>query len=185
LARGSFTIEQLLAALADAPPLIAELTEGLTADQLRVAPAPGEWSASEVLAHLRSCADVWGQCILTILEQDRPTIKAVNPRTWIEQTGYREENFQTSLQAFVAQRNDLLAVLQPLHPEAWSRSAMVTGAGKVLERTVYSYADWMAEHERPHLKQIRRIASTLRSNSSTGANQGSSPAQTKRDLQKR
>ena len=36
------------------------------------------------------------------------------------------------------------------------------GAGKVLERTVLFYAQWLAEHERPHVKQIERIVNTMR-----------------------
>lgn len=161
MARGLMTVEQILTALADGPSRIAEHTAGLSRAQLHVAPAPGEWSANEVLAHLRSCADVWGDCITTILQQDKPTIRAVNPRAWIERTDYLEQEFQISLQAFTVQRTALLKVLKLLSPEAWSRSATVTGAGKALERTVYSYADWMAEHERPHLKQITRIASAV------------------------
>jgi hypothetical protein len=66
------------------------------------------------------------------------------------------------LQASTTQRTDLLALLEPLAPEGWSRAATVTGAGKVLERTVLSYAQWIARHERPHLKQIARIANTMR-----------------------
>jgi hypothetical protein len=157
------TVEQILTGLAEGPPRIAEHTAGLTKTQLHAAPGPGEWSANEVLAHLRSCADVWGDCIATILQQDQPVIRAVNPRTWIERTDYPEQEFRLSLQAFAAQRTALLRVLDPLSPEGWSRSATVTGAGKALERTVYSYAAWMAEHERPHLKLIKRIASALRS----------------------
>lgn len=155
-------IEQLLAALADAPPRIAEFTVGLRPAQLQTAPNPGAWSANEVLAHLRACADVWGECMVTILNQETPTIRAVNPRTWIKGTDYLEQAFQPSLQAFAAQRTALLARLEPLPPESWLRSATVTGAGKLLVRTVHAYAQWMAEHERPHLKQIKRIANTLR-----------------------
>jgi hypothetical protein len=160
--RRSLTIEQILAALAETPPRIAELTVGLATAQLHAAPSPGEWSANDVLAHLRACADVWGDCIVTIINQDTPTLRAVNPTTWIKGTNYLEQGFQPSLQAFTAQRTALLAVLEPLRPKVWSRSATVTGAGKVLERTVQSYAQWMAGHERPHLKQIKRIASTMR-----------------------
>ena len=141
---------------------IAEATAGLTEAQLHAAPAPGEWSANEVLAHLRSCADVWGNYILTILHQDRPTIRAVNPRTWIKSTDYLEQEFQPSLQAFTVQRTELLAILEPLKPKTWLRLAVVTGAGKPLELTVHSYADRMAIHERPHLKQIKRTAGTMR-----------------------
>jgi hypothetical protein len=39
---------------------------------------------------------------------------------------------------------------------------MVTGAGKVLERTVLSYAQGLANHEQPHLEQIQHIANTMR-----------------------
>jgi hypothetical protein len=34
--------------------------------------------------------------------------------------------------------------------------ATVTGAGRTLERTVLFYAQWLASHERPHVKQIER-----------------------------
>jgi len=158
----SLTIEQILAILAQTPPRIAALTAGLLPAQLHTAPAPDEWSANDVLAHLRACADVWGGCIEMIIAQDRPTIRAVNPTTWINSTDYLEQEFQSSLHAFARQRTDLLAVLESLPPKGWSRAATVTGAGKVLERTVHSYAQWMATHERPHVKQIERIVPTMR-----------------------
>jgi hypothetical protein len=162
VASPALTVEQILALLTAAPARLAEYTAGFSEAQLHMAPSPGEWSTNEVLAHLRSCADVWGNCIVTILNEDRPTIRAVNPRTWIKSTDYLEQKFRPSFQAFTAQRADLLAVLKPLKPKVWSRSAIVTGAGKVLERTVQFYAEWIAVHERPHLKQIKRITETIR-----------------------
>jgi hypothetical protein len=74
---------------------------------------------------------------------------------------YLEQAFQPSLHAFTTQRIDLLAVLEPLAYEGWSRAARVTGAGKVLERTVLFYGRWLAGHERPHLKQLERIVNTM------------------------
>ena len=158
----SLTTEQILAMLAAVPPRLAALTDGLREDQLHAAPNPGEWSANAVLAHLRSCADVWGSCMETILTQDRPTIRAMNPRTWMEKTDYLEQDFVPSLQAFSTQRTQLLARLEPLTPEQWSRSATVTGAGKTLERSVRFYAEWLATHERPHVKQMERIAKSVK-----------------------
>jgi hypothetical protein len=156
------TVEEILSLLAAAPPRLAILTEGLLPAQLLALPEPGEWSARDVLAHLRACADMWGQCIGVILNEDRPTIKAINPTTWIEQTDYRELEFRPSLQVYTTQRAELLAVLTPLTPEAWSRTATVTGAGKPLQRSVYTYALWLANHERTHFKQIERTVTTLR-----------------------
>jgi uncharacterized damage-inducible protein DinB len=158
----SLTIEQNLTMLAAAPSRLADLAEGLRPAELRTPPEPAEWSARDVLAHLRACADMWGKCIAEILCEDRPTIKAVNPTNWIKRTNYREQEFRPSLEAFTAQRAELLAMLKPLPPEAWSRMATVTGAGKPRERTVHTYAQWLANHERSHLKQIERIVNRLR-----------------------
>lgn len=159
--RTSLTIEQVLTILTETPPRIAALTAGIAPAQLHAAPNHDEWSVNDVLAHLRACADVWGDCIVAIIAQDTPTLRAVNPRTWIKKTDYLEQEFQPSLHAFATQRADLLAVLEPLPPEGWSRAATVTGAGRVLERTVLSYAEWLARHERPHVKQVERIVNTM------------------------
>lgn len=156
--RQSPTDAELLAMLAAAPPRIAALTAGLAPAQLQIAPAPGAWSAVEVLAHMRACADMWGGCIAAMLAQDHPTVRAVNPRTWIGQTDYPAQAFHASLRAFTDQRAALLAILEPLAPEGWARSATITGAGKPLERSVRFYVEWLATHERPHVKQIERIA---------------------------
>lgn len=158
----SLTVEQALTLLEATPPRLAALTDGLAPAQLQTAPAPDEWSANDVLAHLRACADMWGGYIMAMLAEGSPTLRAVNPRTWIEQTNYRELDFRPSLRAFATRRDELLAVLKPLPLEGWSRSATVTGAGKPLTLTVLSYAQRLARHERPHVKQIERIVTTLR-----------------------
>src|SRR5260221_13862069 len=140
------TIEQILTRLAEPPHRIAALAEGLTSAQLRTRHGPDEWSANDVLAHLRSCADVWGDCMRLILVEDRPTIRAVSPRTWINRTDYPELEFGPSFHAFTTQRADLLVVLVLLPPEAWSRAATVTMVGKDLDRTVLDYAARLVVH---------------------------------------
>ena len=157
-----FTIEQILTMLAAAPLRISAPTAGLAPDQLRAAPSPHEWSANDVLAHLRACNEVWGgYYIMTILAKDKPTIKAMNPRTWIKNTDYLEQEFQPSLRAFTKQRRKLLAVLEPLPPKDWTRTNTLIGAGKPLQQTLISHADGLARHERAHIKQIERIVNKL------------------------
>jgi hypothetical protein len=156
------TTDQLLTMLAAAPVRLGDLTAGLLPTQLVAPPAPGEWSMRDVLGHLRACSDMWGKYIVQILNEDKPAIKAVNPTTWIKQTDYLELDFQPSLQAFRAQRAELLAVLEPLGPEAWLRTATVTGAGRARERTVYTYAQWLANHELSHVNQIERMVTATR-----------------------
>jgi hypothetical protein len=155
------TIEQVLTQLAESPPRLAALTAGLAPAQLQTRSGPAEWSLNDILAHLRSCSDMWGQAIATILAEDHPTLRAVNPTTWIKQTNYPELEFRPSLRAFTRQRAKLLAVLQPLPPKAWSRSATVTGAGKPLQRTVLSYGQWLVNHERSHVRHIARLVDAI------------------------
>lgn len=159
--RASLTIEQVLTLLAETPTRIAAATSGLTEAQLHRAPGRSEWSANEVLAHLRACADVRGEPIRTILAEDQPTFRAVNPLTWIKKTDYLDLEFRPSFRAFTKQRADLMALLKQLPRKSWSRGATVTGAGAVLERTVLFYAQWVARHERPHVKQVERIVSKM------------------------
>ena len=177
MAGGSPEIEQVLALLELAPQRIAALTADVTPAQLRASPAPAEaeWSVNDVLAHLRSCADVWGSCIARLLTEDAPTIRAINPRTWIRQTDYPDLEFRPSLHAFTTQREELLALLRPLSQSDWERTATVTGAGSPLQKTVFSYANRLVIHERPHIKQIARVVDALRqmSNSEDGVRQGS------------
>jgi hypothetical protein len=155
-------IEKILTILKETPSRLAKLTAGLTPTQLHTAPSSGEWSVNEVLAHLRACNEVWGGCyIMTILAQDNPTIKAVNPRTWIKNTDYFEQEFQPSLRAFTKQRKMLVAVLEPLPPKDWARANILIGTGKPLQQTLLSHADGLARHERAHLKQIERTLNQL------------------------
>ena len=156
-------VDTILTILKETPPRLAKLTAGLAPAQLHTAPGAGEWSANEVLAHLRACNEVWGgYYIMTILTQDKPTIKAVNPRTWIKNTDYFEQEFQASLRNFTKQRRKLLAVLEPLPPEDWRRTNTLIGAGKPLQQMLLSHADGLARHERAHLKQIERTLNALR-----------------------
>jgi hypothetical protein len=150
-------IDKILTILKETPPRLAKLTGGLVPAQLQTAHTVGEWSVHEVLAHLRACSDVWGDYyIMTILAEDHPTIKARNPRTWIKDTNYLEQEFQSSLRAFTKQRRKLLAILEPLPTKDWARTNTLTGAGKPLQQTLLSHADGLARHERAHLKQIER-----------------------------
>lgn len=156
-------IDEVLAILKQTPPRLAKFTYGFVPAQLHTAPSAGEWSVNEVLAHLRACEDVWSSYyIMTILTHDNPTIKARNPRTWIRNTDYLEQDFQSSLRTFAKQRKKLLTVLESLSPKDWTRTNTLIGAGKPLQQTLLSHADGLARHERAHLKQLERTLNTLK-----------------------
>jgi hypothetical protein len=161
VATKALTLEQILIQLPETPKRIAAFTAGVAPAELRKSSAPGEWSAIEVLAHLRACADVWGNNIVRIVREDTPAWVAVNPRSWIEQTDYAQLQFTASLRAFTKQRADLMAVLGPLPRKGWSRVALVSGGAPTRECSVLYYAERLARHERAHVKQIGRMVQAL------------------------
>lgn len=162
MAEQRYTVTQILTYLAEGPERLMALTDGVDPALLRTAPTPDEWPATDILAHLRSCGDMWGGFIRRMLTEDKPTIRAVNPRRWIKQTNYRELEFHPSLAAFVAQRAELLATLRSLPPEGWLRTATMIGGGKPRVRDVHHYGDGLARHERPHIRQIAAVIKMLR-----------------------
>jgi hypothetical protein len=150
----TLTIEEILTLLAEHPKRIAELTTGRPAAHLHTEPKPDEWSVNDVLAHIRACADVWGGAIARILAEDQPTLKGLNPRTWMKQTDYPDLTFRASLRAFTRQRAGLLGGLEPLPPEGWSRTATVVAWGQRSDKSVLEFANKLASHERMHVDQI-------------------------------
>jgi hypothetical protein len=90
-----------------------------------------------------------------------PTIRSIDPRTWMRQTDYPDLEFRPSLDAFTDQRAELLTLLESLPAEDWPRTATMTGAGKPIVRSLESFTQRLAIHERPHLKQIQRIANAI------------------------
>ncbi len=156
------TVDEIIAILSETPDRIGGLTDGLSPAELRAAPVPGAWSISDVLAHLRACGDVFGGNTLRILREDRPAWKGMNPRAWLKKTDYPTWEFGPAFEAYKRQRTELLTALDGLPPEAWQRTATVTGMiGETYERSALYYAIWLAGHERTHWRQIGHSVAAL------------------------
>lgn len=153
-------IQAVLTVLSETPQHIARIARGLSEQQLHRKPAPDAWSAHEIVAHLRACAEVWGHSINRMLAEDHPTIRYVSPRGWIKKTDYLQQSFDDTLQAFSQQRVVLVRRLSKLSARGWARGATFTGTTLGREATVLSYATRVADHEVRHLDQLRRTVQT-------------------------
>ncbi len=150
-------IEITLNRLTETPGRIAAATEALSDKQLHRRPDAKTWSANDILAHIRACADVWGETMAIMLQEDEPTLKHVSPRTWLKKTDYLELPFRDSFQSFADQRRLLLETLNDLAFADWSRGATIKGR----RHTVFSQARRMALHEATHCEQFEALVDTL------------------------
>src|SRR5262245_52192646 len=113
-ARARTESRAVLTALSATPKQIARITRGCSDRQLHRKPEATTWSAQEIVAHLRACAEVWGRSIERMLEEDHPTIRYVSPRGWIKRTDYLQQGFHDCLGAFRQRRVALVKTLSVL-----------------------------------------------------------------------
>ncbi len=146
-------IDLHLTQLAENPAAIQTIVAGLSADDLRWSPGKKHWSAVEILAHLRACADVWCFSIYAMLTENQPALPLLDERRWAKALGYAALPFDVSLNAYVVQREHLVRTLMSLDTEAWERTATIEGRS----HSVFSQTRRMALHEVEHLNQFRDV----------------------------
>ncbi len=150
-------INQHLQTLVETPRRLHALSEGLSDEILASPPGSKDWSAVEVLAHMRSCSDLWSYSIFAMLAADSPTLALLDARRWVKTTKYATLGFRRLLLAFSLDREDLFAVVNGLPESAWARSADIGGR----KHTVFSQFRRMALHETEHLMQIEQLVSRI------------------------
>jgi hypothetical protein len=146
-------IERYLAALRDAPARIAALTVAGDDSTLHLRTADEPWSVNDVLAHLRSAADVRARFIAAMSTGERTTIRYVSPRSELRMSGYVDLPFAENLAAFRAGRAALIDRLVALGPDGWSRGSLIRDRPE----TVASYVGYLTEHEAVHIDQIASL----------------------------
>ena len=146
-------IEKYLQSLEETARRLAILAKGVDAARLQNKPDKKAWSANDILAHLRSCADVWTHSIYAMLAENEPVLPDINERKWAKVSGYDDVPFPESFQAFSSQRENLLRVLKDLPFESWERSAIIFER----KHTVFTQVRRLAKHETEHLAQIESL----------------------------
>lgn len=145
----------LLDQLAYAPQRTQNAVSGWSEAQIYGASAAGEWSAAEILAHLRASDDILAYRVYTILARDTPPLPAYDERRWAEVAGYAQADFRASLDTFARRRGELVALLRRIAPEDWERSGMHESRGDMTLREVVTT---LVEHEEEHVAQIEALA---------------------------
>jgi uncharacterized damage-inducible protein DinB len=139
--------------LRDAPRRIAAATAGVSDDRLYVRTAQEPWSVNDVLAHVRSAADVRDRFIRRLATEERASIPYKSARSELARTDYLERSFAENLAAYSAKRAELLVFLESLSPDGWMRGALMRDRPE----TVASYAGYLADHDTVHCDQIEAL----------------------------
>jgi hypothetical protein len=120
-------------------------------------PAPGKWSAREILCHLADCEIVFAFRLRQTLAEDHPVIQPFDQDKYAR--SYPAYDSRAALAVFSAVRNWNLALIKSAGPEAWTRPLTHPERG---EQTFGVTVETMAGHDINHLRQIEAIAGRSR-----------------------
>ena len=153
----NLTGQEPLKVLAATPKRIERLFKNLSPAKLKKRPAPGKWSAAEIVAHLADAEIVLGWRVRAILGAPGTPIQAFDQDKWAEAGHYAQRNPRQSLDQLRALREANLALYKSLAPEQWKHYGMHSERG---QESVEHIARMMAGHDLNHLQQIERILIT-------------------------
>ena len=164
-------IQRILATLGGQTPLkvqaatpkkLSRLIARAPAAKLRRRPAPGKWSAAEILAHLADAEIVTGWRLRQILGAPGTPLQAYDQDAWAEAGHYQKRDARKSLEVFRAVRGANLALLKSLKPVQWQQHGLHAERGV---ETIERITGMMAGHDLNHLAQVERIVAAKKSSS--------------------
>jgi len=133
---------------------LARLIKGVPDTKLKVAPAPGKWTVTEILMHLAEdeLASTWRY--RQMLEHDGPELAGFDQDLWARLSNYASWQPAEALTMLRLLREANLRMFAQLTPEQWQRHGIHAERGKL---TVRDLCRHMAAHDVNHLEQIRKI----------------------------
>ena len=121
--------------------------------RMTAAPAPGKWSARDILCHLADSEIVFAFRFRQALAEDHHVIQPFDQNAWART--YPDGDANAALATFEAVRKWNVAFLKTLRHEQLSKRVTHPERG---DMTLQAVVETMAGHDLNHLKQLEAIA---------------------------
>jgi hypothetical protein len=145
----------LLAKYKDGAAAVEKAVAGLGDADLDRRPAPGEWTAREVVHHLADAETRSAVRLRQLLAEDSPTIEGYDEELYARTLRYDRRSLEVSLAVVRAVRDSSAELLDLLDDADFARAGTHTESGK------YSVDTWLelyAAHCHDHAAQIASAA---------------------------
>jgi len=146
--------EALIDRYARGPALLKAALARIPKEAMQWRPAPGKWSAHEVIVH---CGDsetnAAARIRYLVAEEQPPVIQGYDQAHWAEVLDYHELPWEPALATVEAVRANTTALIRRLSDAQWARMGSHTEVG------TYGALDWLhtyAEHLEKHAGQLER-----------------------------
>ena len=142
-----------LEVLPTTPDKLHVILEHLGTKGVEEAPAPGKWSAREIISHLADCEIVFGFRLRQTLAEDNHVIQPFDQEKWA--ATYPGIAAAQAVTVFTAMRDWNLKLIAKTLPTAADRKVTHPERGAMTFKTI---VETMAGHDLNHLAQLQRIA---------------------------
>jgi hypothetical protein len=144
------TRQKLIAQYKDGYRVVAEAMTGATDAELDAHPAPGKWSAREIVHHLADSEMTSAIRLRLLLAQDRPEIRGYDQEEFARRL-YYDRPTEASIDAFKAARRTTAEILDRMGEAEWQREGTHPEHGRY---TVERWLEIYAAHAHNHAAQI-------------------------------
>jgi hypothetical protein len=149
-----YSVAQATGVMARTPRLLGVLLSRASAAKLSKAPAPGKWSAREILCHLADCEWIFGVRYRKIAAEPGTPLPAFEQDTWAKKFSYSKIPVKSALATFSAMRDANVAMLKSLPPGAWKQSGAHPTYGKLTLKDIVLH---IATHDANHLARLEEL----------------------------
>jgi hypothetical protein len=146
--------EAPLDVISGTPRRLAQLAEAMGPERLETRPAPGKWSAREILSHLADTELTFGFRLRQSLAEDHHVIQPFDQDRWAG--NYAAYDASLAVATFAAVRSWNIVLIRSVRPADLAKPVTHPERGTMTFQTI---VETMAGHDRNHIRQIEAIAS--------------------------
>ena len=147
------SIEEQMARMERTADDFAKAITGVSDTVLSRRPDGTNWSAREVVCHIRDIEESFMARFQAIMLMEEPKFLPVEPDRWAEERQYQRNDVNEALDAFRTRRDESLKFLRGLKVEQWERGGIHATRGHM---SIKDFVGLMAWHDDNHLDQLKR-----------------------------
>lgn len=141
-----------LEVIEETPRRLSQLLDTIGPDRVNAEPAPGKWSAREILCHLADTELAFGFRLRQALAEEHHVIQPFDQDQWAK--NYAGYDATSAVATMAALRGWNIALIRSVSPADLARPVTHPERGPMTFQTI---VETMAGHDRNHIQQIEAI----------------------------
>jgi uncharacterized damage-inducible protein DinB len=147
------TLKNTMAEMEKTADLFAAAIQGASEAALSKRPDAKNWSAKEIICHVRDTEEFFLNRFQMILSFDEPKFSLADAERWVVERQYLRNDVGEAISAFRQRRQETLQFMKEISPGQWGRACIHKVRGRM---TLRDYCELLAGHDKVHLDQVKR-----------------------------